>query len=80
MDLVEEIEGLTHPPRDERWFGSRLGSFFFRLCDGDRYVAVLPDRDSPLLVDVIPFRGDGRDPRRDIHVIAVRWTHERRNT
>lgn len=71
------VLGLTHPAGAERWFGFRTGGHFFRLVDGDRYLAVLREPQATQLVDVVPFEGDGDDPRKDIRRVATDWAVRR---
>jgi hypothetical protein len=69
--------GLTHPAERQRWFGFSVGGHFFRLVDGDRYLAVLSDSQSVRLVDAIRFEGNDSDPRRDIERLATEWAYRR---
>jgi len=71
------VTGLTHPVGAELWFGCKIGGYFFRLVDGDEQIAVLRDSQSLHVVDTVPFRGDGADPRRDLRQLAVRWLQDK---
>jgi len=73
------VQGLTHPAGNYtlKWFGFKIGGHFFRLVDGDRYVAVLKGTWAGLLVDTIPFEGSKSDPRPDIERLATEWATRR---
>jgi len=75
--MTDGIRGLTHPVVREQWFGFSVADRFFRLVDGDRYIAVLEDPKSDQVLDAIPFRGDAEDPRRDIRRLATDWAQRR---
>jgi hypothetical protein len=72
-----DVEGLTHPVLDEKWFGLSLAGHHFRLVERDRYVAVLPNHSAPRLLAAIPFQGDESDPRKDILRLAREWLSRR---
>lgn len=71
------VLGLTHPAGHKPWFGFTVGGHFFRLVDGDRYLAVLPNAQSARLVDAVPFEGNDSDPRKDITRLATDWACRR---
>ena len=76
---VVRVEGLTHPARDHeyKWFGFKIGGYFFRLVDGDRYLAVLKNAHAELLVDAIQIEATGSDPRPAIKRLATDWVSKR---
>jgi len=66
--------GLTHPTVNDKWFGCYVGDWFFRLVDGDRYIAVLRTPASAQLVDSIPVEADtSSDPRPVLWRLAEAW-------
>ena len=67
------LGGLTHPVGSKPWFGLNLAGHFFRLVDGDRYLAVLASDQSVRLLDAILFEGDSTDPRQDMARLATTW-------
>ena len=69
--------GLTPPGQEKRWYGVTLGKYFFRLADGDRYLAVLRGYSSLQILDAIPFEGNRDDPRADIERLGTLWVSRR---
>lgn len=69
------LTGLTHPVGRKPWFGLSMAGHFFRLVDGDRYLAVLPSDQSARLVDAILFEGNSTDPRQDMARLATTWAN-----
>lgn len=68
--------GLTHPA-DGKWFGYHAGRHFFRLADGDRYIAVLRTPTDAQLVDAIPVEDAASDPRPIIKRLATEYACRR---
>jgi hypothetical protein len=74
------MNGLTHPAGDVKWFGCRVGGYFVRWADGDRYLAVFREPRAAQLVDAVPFdHGAGGDPRPAMKKAVTEWARLRRS-